>query len=89
MFRYAKEVLLIVYLLLYSEYYVDRLNAIGVGFAVLLFGAMFLALTLALYLTAYITQALIRHLFAITLFVSAVFFDVYTCLLYTSPSPRD
>ncbi|MFJ3008821.1 MULTISPECIES: sulfatase-like hydrolase/transferase [Pseudomonas] len=78
MFRYAKELLLIVYLLLYSEYYIERLNAIGVGFAVLLFGAMFLALTLALYLTAYIRQALIRHLFAITLFVSAVFFDVYT-----------
>ncbi|MBA5983467.1 sulfatase, partial [Pseudomonas sp. MD195_PC81_125] len=78
MFRYAKELLLFVYLLLYSEYYIDRLNAIGAGFAVLLFGAMFLALTLALYLTAYIRQALIRHLFAITLFVSAVFFDVYT-----------
>ena len=78
MFRYAKELLLIVYLLLYSEYYIERLNAIGVSFSVLLFGAMFLALTLALYLTAYIRQALIRHLFAIALFVSAVFFDVYT-----------
>jgi hypothetical protein len=78
MFRYLKELLLVIYLLLYSEYYIERLNAIGVGFAVLLFGAMFLALTLALYLTAYIRQALIRHLFAITLFASAVFFDVYT-----------
>ncbi|WLH37700.1 sulfatase-like hydrolase/transferase [Pseudomonas sp. FP2196] len=78
MFRYAKELLLIVYLLLYSEYYIERLNAIGLGFTVLLFGAMFLTLTLALYLTAYIRQTLVRHLFALTMFVSAVFFDVYT-----------
>ncbi|WNZ86429.1 sulfatase-like hydrolase/transferase [Pseudomonas sp. P108] len=78
MFRYAKELFLIVYLLMYSEYYIDRLNAIGLGFAVLLFGAMFLALTFALYLTAYIRQTLIRHVFALAMFVSAVFFDVYT-----------
>ena len=78
MFRYLKELLLIVYLLLYSEYYLDRLNAMGIGLAVLLFGAMFLTLTFALILTAYIRQTFIRHLFALTLFVSAVFFDVYT-----------
>ncbi|WP_405124162.1 sulfatase-like hydrolase/transferase [Pseudomonas sp. M20] len=78
MFKYAKELFLIVYLLIYSEYYIDRLNAIGLGFAVLLFGAMFLALTFALYLMAYIRQALIRHVFALAMFVSAVFFDVYT-----------
>jgi hypothetical protein len=78
MFRYAKELLLIIYLLLYAEYYIDRLNAIGLGFPVLLFGAMFLALTLALYLTAYIRQTLIRHVFALAMFASAVFFDVYT-----------
>ena len=78
MFRYLKELLLIVYLLLYSEYYLDRLNAMGIGLAVLLFGAMFLTLTFALLLTAYIRQTFIRHLFALTLFVSAVFFDVYT-----------
>ncbi|WP_095111615.1 sulfatase-like hydrolase/transferase [Pseudomonas sp. Irchel 3H7] len=78
MFRYAKELFLIVYLLIYSEYYIDRLNAIGFSFSVLLFGAMFLALTLALYLMAYIRQALIRHVFALAMFVSAVFFDVYT-----------
>lgn len=78
MFRYLKELLLIIYLLLYSEYYIERLNAIGLGFPVLLFGAMFLALTLALHLTAYIRQTLIRHLFALAMFASAVFFDVYT-----------
>ncbi|WP_085655710.1 MULTISPECIES: sulfatase-like hydrolase/transferase [unclassified Pseudomonas] len=78
MFRYLKELLLIIYLLLYSEYYLDRLSAMGIGLAVLLFGAMFLTLTFALLLTAYIRQTFIRHLFALTLFVSAVFFDVYT-----------
>ncbi|MGP6433400.1 MULTISPECIES: sulfatase-like hydrolase/transferase [unclassified Pseudomonas] len=78
MFRYLKELLLIIYLLLYFEYYLDRLNAMGIGLAVLLFGAMFLTLTFALLLTAYIRQTFIRHLFALTLFVSAVFFDVYT-----------
>lgn len=78
MFRYLKELLLIIYLLLYFEYYLDRLNAMGIGLAVLLFGAMFLTLTFALLLTAYIRQTFIRHLFALTLFISAVFFDVYT-----------
>ncbi|WP_065261829.1 sulfatase-like hydrolase/transferase [Pseudomonas bananamidigenes] len=78
MFRYLKELLLIIYLLLYSDYYLERLNAMGIGPAVLLFGAMFLALTFALLLTAYIRQTFIRHLFALAMFVSAVFFDVYT-----------
>ncbi|WP_460093658.1 sulfatase-like hydrolase/transferase [Pseudomonas sp. S2_B03] len=78
MFKYAKELLLVAHLLLFSDYYVDRLNAIGWGLNVLVFGAMFLALTFALYLTAYIRQALVRHAFALTLFVAAVFFDVYT-----------
>ncbi|WP_285420089.1 sulfatase-like hydrolase/transferase [Pseudomonas sp. efr-133-TYG-5] len=78
MFRYLKELLLVIYLLLYSDYYLERLNAIGIGLAVLLFGAMFLALTFALLLTAYIRQTFIRHLFALAMFASAVFFDVYS-----------
>lgn len=78
MFRYLKELLLVIYLLLYSDYYLERLNAMGIGPAVLLFGAMFLALTFALLLTAYIRQTFIRHLFALAMFISAVFFDVYT-----------
>lgn len=78
MFRYAKELLLVIYLLLYSDYYMDRLNAIGWSLNALFFGAMFLALIVALYLAAYIRQALVRHAFALTLFASAVFFDVYT-----------
>ncbi|WP_426206862.1 sulfatase-like hydrolase/transferase [Pseudomonas sp. TWP3-1] len=78
MFRYLKELLLVIYLLLYFEYYLERLNALGIGLAVLLFGAMFLALTFALLLTAYIRQTFIRHLFALAMCASAVFFDVYT-----------
>ncbi|MGE8147401.1 sulfatase-like hydrolase/transferase [Pseudomonas frederiksbergensis] len=78
MIRYLKELLLVLYLFKNYDYYLERLNAIGIGVAVLLFGAMFIVLTAALFMTAYIRQPLIRHLFAITLFVSAVFFDVYT-----------
>ncbi|RON42573.1 sulfatase [Pseudomonas frederiksbergensis] len=78
MIRYLKELLLVLYLFKNYDYYLERLNAMGIGVAVLLFGAMFIVLTAALFMTAYIRQPLIRHLFAITLFVSAVFFDVYT-----------
>ncbi|MFJ7792460.1 sulfatase-like hydrolase/transferase [Pseudomonas sp. NPDC096950] len=78
MIRYLKELLLVLYLLKSYDYYLDRLNAMGIGIALLLFGGMFVVLTVALFMTAYIRQTLIRHLFAITLFVSAVFFDVYT-----------
>lgn len=78
MIRYLKELLLVLYLIKNYDYYLERLSAMGLGFPVLLFGAMFGALTVALFMTAYIRQTLIRHLFALTLFVSAVFFDVYT-----------
>jgi glucan phosphoethanolaminetransferase (alkaline phosphatase superfamily) len=78
MIRYLKELLLVLYLLKNYDYYLERLSAIGVGFAVLLFGAMFVVLTVALFMTAYIRQTLVRHLFALVMFVSAVFFDVYT-----------
>ena len=78
MIRYLKEVLLVLYLLKNYDYYLERLSAMGVGFAVVLFGAMFVVLTVALFMTAYIRQTLVRHLFALVMFVSAVFFDVYT-----------
>ncbi|MFJ2363227.1 sulfatase-like hydrolase/transferase [Pseudomonas sp. NPDC087697] len=78
MTRYLKELLLVLYLLKSYDYYLERLNAMGVGFAVVLFGAMFVALVGALWLSAYIRQTLVRHLFALVMFVSAVFFDVYT-----------
>ena len=78
MIRYLKELLLVLYLLKNYDYYLERLSAMGVGFAVVLFGAMFVVLTVALFMTAYIRQTLVRHLFAVVMFVSAVFFDVYT-----------
>lgn len=78
MIRYLKKLLLVLYLFKSYDYYLERLNAMGIGIALLLFCAMFVALTVALFMTAYIRQTLIRHLFALTLFVSAVFFDVYT-----------
>ncbi|MFL6966670.1 sulfatase-like hydrolase/transferase [Pseudomonas alvandae] len=78
MTRYLKEVLLVLYLFRGHDLYLERLAALGVGFATALFGAMFLALVLALWMTAYIRPALVRHLFALAMFVSAVFFEVYT-----------
>ncbi|MEK1835937.1 MAG: sulfatase-like hydrolase/transferase [Pseudomonas sp.] len=78
MIRYLKELLLVLYLLKSYDYYLDRLDALGIGFPVLLYGAMFVVLTVALFMTAYIRQTLIRHLFALVMSGSAVFFDVYT-----------
>ncbi|EJM13388.1 putative membrane-associated, metal-dependent hydrolase [Pseudomonas sp. GM21] len=78
MIRYLKELLLVLYLFKNYDYYLERLSAMGIGFPVLLFGGMFIVLTMALFMTAYIRQTLIRHLFALVMFVSAVFFDVYT-----------
>ncbi len=78
MIRYLKELLLVAYLIKFYDYYFERLSAMGIGFPVLLYGGMFVVLTVALFMTAYIRQTLIRCLFALTMFVSAVFFDVYT-----------
>lgn len=78
MARYLKELLLVLYLLKGYDYYLDRLSALGLGFATLLFGAMFTVLVLALWMSAYIRQTLVRHVFALAMFVSAVFFEVYT-----------
>ncbi|MHC8306199.1 sulfatase-like hydrolase/transferase [Pseudomonas sp. PB3P13] len=78
MIRYLKELFLVVYLLQFYDYYFERLSAMGIGFPVLLYGGMFVVLTVALFMTAYIRQTLIRYLFALAMFGSAVFFDVYT-----------
>lgn len=78
MARYLKELLLLLYLLKGYDAYLDRLDALGLGLATVLFGAMFVVLVLALWMSAYIRQTLVRHVFALALFVSAVFFEVYT-----------
>ncbi|AUM70850.1 sulfatase-like hydrolase/transferase [Pseudomonas fluorescens] len=78
MARYLKELLLVLYLLKGYDYYLDRLNALGMSLATLLFGAMFGLLVLVLWMSAYIRQTLVRHVFALAMFGSAVFFEVYT-----------
>ncbi|WP_433861434.1 sulfatase-like hydrolase/transferase [Pseudomonas thivervalensis] len=78
MARYLKELLLFLYLLRGYDSYLDRLDALGLGLATLLFGVMFVLLVVALWMSAYIHQTLVRHVFALALFVSAVFFEVYT-----------
>ncbi|WP_434705734.1 sulfatase-like hydrolase/transferase [Pseudomonas sp. Z1-12] len=78
MARYLKELLLFLYLLKGYDAYLERLDALGLGLATVLFGAMFVVLVLALWMSAYIRQTLVRHVFALALFVSAVFFEVYT-----------
>lgn len=78
MIRYFKEILIAVYLLTYYDYYFGRISAIGLSFPLVLFVGMFVVLTVALFMTAYIRQTLIRHLFALAMFGSAVFFDVYS-----------
>ncbi|NUU38667.1 sulfatase-like hydrolase/transferase [Pseudomonas sp. C2B4] len=78
MIRYLKEILIAVYLLTHYDYYFGRISAIGLNFPLVLFAGMFVVLTVALFMTAYIRQTLIRHLFALAMFGSAVFFDVYS-----------
>ena len=77
MARYLKELLLVLYLVRGYADYLDRVGALGLGFATLLYGAMFVVLVVALWMSAYIRQTLVRHLFALVMFASAVFFEVY------------
>ncbi|BBH34380.1 sulfatase-like hydrolase/transferase [Pseudomonas sp. St290] len=78
MARYLKELLLVLYLVRGYDYYLDRLQALGFGFPTLLYSAMFVVLVVALWMSAYIRPAPVRHLFALVMFASAVFFEVYT-----------
>jgi len=78
MIRYLKEILIAVYLITHYDYYFGRISAIGITFPLVLFVGMFVVLTVALFMSAYIRQTFIRHLFALAIFGSAVFFDVYS-----------
>jgi glucan phosphoethanolaminetransferase (alkaline phosphatase superfamily) len=78
MIRYLKEILITVYLITHYDYYFGRISAIGISFPLVLFLAMFVVLTVTLFMSAYIRQTLIRHVYAVAMFGSAVFFDVYT-----------
>ncbi|SEM52795.1 Phosphoethanolamine transferase for glucans (OPG), alkaline phosphatase superfamily [Pseudomonas sp. ok272] len=78
MTRYLKELLLFLYLLLSYSAYLERFDAMGLSLALVLYAGMFTLLALTLWLCAYIRPTLVRHLFAVVMFCSAVFFDVYT-----------
>jgi hypothetical protein len=78
MILYLKEVCIAVYLITHYDYYFGRISAIGINYPLVLFAGMFVVLTVALFMSAYIRQTFIRHVFALGIFGSAVFFDVYT-----------
>jgi hypothetical protein len=78
MIRYLKEIFIAVYLITHYDYYFGRISAIGISYPLVLFAGMFVVLTVALFMSAYIRQTFIRHVFALGMFGSAVFFDVYT-----------
>lgn len=76
--RYLKELLLALYLLLSYGAYLERFDAMGLSLAFALYAGMFVVLALTLWLCAYIRPTPLRHVFAVVMFFSAVFFDVYT-----------
>lgn len=78
---YIKGLLLVVYLLSFSGYYIERLEAIGLGVALVLYAGVFGVLLVALWLSANIRQGLVRWVFALGFFASAVFFDAYTRIM--------
>lgn len=75
---YIKRLLLVVYLLSFYGYYIERLEAIGLGVALVLYAGVFVLLVIALWLCANIRHGLVRWGFALVFFASAVFFDAYT-----------
>lgn len=75
---YIKGLLLLVYLLSFYGYYVERLEAIGLGVALVLYAGVFVLLVAALWMCANIRQGPLRWLFAVVFSASAVFFDAYT-----------
>ncbi|AJE21754.1 sulfatase-like hydrolase/transferase [Azotobacter chroococcum] len=74
---YLKELLLGLYLLSHSDYYLERLAALGFGVPLLLFAGVFAVLLVALWLVAHVRLAAVRYLFALLFFASTLFFDVY------------
>lgn len=76
--RYFKEMLLVLYLLSHFPYYLERIQAIGPGPALVLYGGVFVLLVLALLLCANIRQGWLRWSFALVFSASALFFDAYT-----------
>jgi glucan phosphoethanolaminetransferase (alkaline phosphatase superfamily) len=78
MIGYLKDIFIAVYFITHYDYYFGRISAIGISYPLVLFAGMFVVLTVALFMSAYIRQTFIRHFFALGIFGSAVFFDVYS-----------
>ena len=74
---YLKELLIILYLALGYEIYIARLGDIGLSFAGIAYIALFGLLLITLYFSANIANGLIRLVYGLIFFVSAVLFDAY------------
>jgi glucan phosphoethanolaminetransferase (alkaline phosphatase superfamily) len=75
--RYLKEILLALYLLLHSDYYIARVEELGWSFSLAVYSVMFVVLTLVLLCASYIGNTVLRYTFAVLFFLSAVFLQVY------------
>ncbi|MDD0973759.1 sulfatase-like hydrolase/transferase [Pseudomonas fontis] len=75
-----KGLLLLLYLSSFYGYYLERIDALGLGLPLLLYAGVFAVLVAALWLAANIRQTPLRWLFALAFFASAVFFDAYTSI---------
>lgn len=75
---YLKGLLLLGYLACFHDAVLERLQALGMSPALVLYAGVFLVLALGLWLAAQIRQGALRWLLAMVFFASAVFFDAYT-----------
>jgi len=74
---YIKLILLVIYLASFQDYYLERLQALGASFSLLLYVGVFAALAVALLLSAWIRPGVVRWTVALMFAVSALFFDAY------------
>lgn len=80
---WIKLALLFIYLASFHGYYQERLDALGLGFALVLYLGVAGVLLLGLLLAAWIRPAWIRWPLALVLAASALFFDAYTRITET------
>lgn len=80
---YLKSLLLLVYLACFHEAILERLQALGIGLALVLYLGVFLMLAAGLWLAAQVRQGWLRWLLALLFCASAVFFDAYSRITAT------
>ncbi len=80
---YLKSLLLIAYLACFHEAIAERLQALGIGLALVLYLGVFVVLASGLWLAAQVRQGLLRWLLALVFCASAVFFDAYSRITAT------